>query len=67
LKNQTGVLASKNIRQFGCYKNYNYYNPYHNEKDPYDILGLKRDASLEQIKEAFHKNAKEYHPDKNAN
>jgi curved DNA-binding protein CbpA len=32
----------------------------------YDILGLTKDATPPQIKKAYHKLAKKYHPDKNA-
>ncbi|HEX8954842.1 MAG TPA: DnaJ C-terminal domain-containing protein [Burkholderiaceae bacterium] len=32
-------------------------------KDYYQILGLKRDATQEQIKKAFRKKARQYHPD----
>jgi len=35
--------------------------------DYYTILGLKKDASLTEIKSAFRKLAKIYHPDKNPN
>lgn len=35
--------------------------------DYYTILGLKKDASLSEIKSAFRKLAKIYHPDKNPN
>ena len=31
----------------------------------YDVLGVDRDASLEQIKFAFRTKAKETHPDRN--
>ena len=35
------------------------------EKDYYSVLGLKKDASEEQIKKAFRKLARQYHPDQN--
>jgi len=35
------------------------------EKDYYEILGISRDASTEQIKRAFRKLAFQYHPDHN--
>lgn len=37
------------------------------DKDLYEILGVKRDATETDIKNAFRKLAKQYHPDKNPN
>lgn len=34
-------------------------------KDPYEILGVAREASQEQIKRVYRRLAKEYHPDRN--
>ena len=36
-----------------------------NKKDYYEVLGVKKDASDEEIKRAFRKLAKQYHPDVN--
>lgn len=32
-------------------------------RDPYEVLGIKRDASQEEIKRAYKRLAKQYHPD----
>ena len=34
-------------------------------RDYYEVLGIKRDATVEQIRQAFRKLARKYHPDVN--
>ena len=35
------------------------------KKNPFEILGLSENATEEEIKKAYHRLAKKYHPDEN--
>ena len=39
----------------------------HLDRDPYEVLGVDKKATSQQIKEAYFKLAKKYHPDANKN
>ena len=36
-------------------------------KDPYEVLGLKRGASNDEVKSAYRRLSRKYHPDANVN
>ena len=36
-------------------------------RDPYDVLGIPRDASDDEIKKAYRTLSRKYHPDANIN
>ncbi len=33
--------------------------------DPYQVLGVSRNAAADEVKEAYRRAARQYHPDKN--
>ena len=37
------------------------------KRDPYEVLGIARDASADEIKSAYRRLARRYHPDVNPN
>lgn len=40
--------------------------PHISSRDPYEILGVRRDATMDQVKQAYRSLTKRVHPDKNA-
>ena len=36
-------------------------------KNPYDVLGVKRDADMDEVKKAYRNLSRKYHPDANVN
>lgn len=55
------------LDSLACYIEILCYNKSLMPNDYYDILGVKRDASKDEIKKAFHKLAHQHHPDRNPN
>jgi len=54
------MLVARNGRYFGTVAQH---SRVPTQKDYYDILGIGRDATPEQIKDAYREAAKRYHPD----
>ncbi|TFY83736.1 hypothetical protein EWM64_g279 [Hericium alpestre] len=51
---------------YDCLKrNFHASTPYHAPKDPYQVLGVKKDATPAEIKKVYFSLARKYHPDTN--
>jgi len=65
LSNSTVIIPSSQ-QQWLTIRNYRSSTPNFDEtRDPYEVLGVAKDATKAEVKKAFHTLAKKYHPDAN--